>query len=150
MKILFLDCDGILNHEKWYASEEYYNNKYLDPDIDPAVINRLNELTNSRDVKIVISSSWKVDSYCVERLRMAGLDNIIDVTPNFLSRVSRDVYCRGMEIDAWLLSHPEADKCLILDDMNDFFEKQQQYFLLIDYKVGFTEDDLNYCLKYFE
>jgi hypothetical protein len=150
MKTLFLDADGVINSDKWYASNEYYNNNYIDPDIDPAVIDRLNKLTSSRDVKIVISSSWKIDSYCIERLRKAGLDNIIDVTPTFIFSVSSDVYCRGMEIDAYLVDHPEVDKYLIVDDINDFFEKQQQFFLFIDYKVGFTEDDLNYCLKYFE
>ena len=81
---------------------------------------------------------------------MAGLDNIIDTTPNLIFTVSTDVYCRGMEIDAYLLKHAEVDKYLILDDINDFFEKQQQYYLYIYYKVGFTDDDLQYCLKYFE
>lgn len=150
MKILFLDCDGVINHNAWYKSQAYYENDFLDPDIDPKVIERLNKLTNSKGVKVVISSNWKVDSYCISRLKLAGLDNVIDVTPTYLFNVSIENYCRGIEIKAYVDLHPEIDKYLIIDDMNDFFDEQQRYFLHIDYQVGFTEDDLNYCLKYFE
>ena len=150
MKILFLDCDGVINHNAWYRSQAYYDNDFLDPDIDPKVIERLNKLTNSKNVKIVISSSWKIASGCIERLRRVGLDNVIDITPNLIFSVPIEKYCRGMEIDAYLNAHSEVEKYLIIDDMNDFFDEQQRYFLLIDYQVGFTDDDLEYCLKYFE
>ena len=150
MKTIFLDIDGICNHNAWYKSQTYYDKKYLDPDIDPKVIERLNKLTNSKDVKIVISSSWKLSSGCFGRLERVGLDNIVDITPNMMFNVHAEQYCRGLEIQAYLDIHPEIDKYLILDDINDFYDEQQQYFLLIDYQVGFTEDDLNYCLKYFE
>ena len=155
MKILFLDCDGVINHNAWYRSQAYYDNDFLDPDIDPKVIERLNKLTNSKNVKIVISSSWKIASGCIERLRRVGLDNVIDITPDLIFSVPFEDYCRGMEIGIWLESVkskclPEVEKYLIIDDMNDFFDEQQRYFLLIDYQVGFTDDDLEYCLKYFE
>ena len=150
MKILFLDCDGIINHNAWYKSQAYYENDFLDQDIDPKVIERLNKLTNSKDVKIVISSSWKIASGCIERLRRVGLDNVIDITPNLIFSVPIEKYCRGMEIDAYLNAHSEVEKYLIIDDMNDFFDEQQGCFLLIDYQVGFTDNDLEYCLKYFE
>ncbi|MBO7451668.1 MAG: hypothetical protein J6U54_15000 [Clostridiales bacterium] len=57
MKIIFLDIDGVLNHNAWYKSDDYYNNNFKDPDLDPNIIKMLNEVTNKCDIKIVISSS---------------------------------------------------------------------------------------------
>lgn len=71
-KIVFLDADGCINSNKWYKSDAYYQNQYKDPDIDPYVIDLINQFTNETDVKIVISSSWKIDDYCLERLDRAG------------------------------------------------------------------------------
>lgn len=149
-KIIFLDCDGVINHNAWYKSNEYYNNEFIDPDIDPKVIERLNKLTDEFGIKIVISSSWKIDDYCVQRLEKAGLKNIIDVTPNLIFSCSPELYSRGLEIDAWLMNHPGYYKYLILDDMMDFNDDQKECFLLVDYQVGLTDDDITYCKYWFK
>lgn len=149
-KIIFLDCDGVLNHNAWYKSKEYYENDFIDPDIDPKVIERLNKLTDELGIKIVISSSWKIDDYCTQRLEKAGLKNIIDVTPNLIFSCDPELYYRGLEIDAWLMNHPGYHKYLILDDMADFDDEQKQCFLLVDYQVGITDDDIEYCKRWFK
>jgi hypothetical protein len=149
-KIVFLDADGCINSNKWYRSTEYYSNLFKDPDIDPHVIDLINQFTNETDVKIVISSSWKIDDYCLERLDRAGLENIIDITPNLIFSVPIEDYSRGMEIEYYLQEHPEIEKYLILDDQNDFFDYQQKNFLLIDYQVGLTEENIEYCKQWFK
>lgn len=150
MKVVFLDIDGCINSNKWYHSDEYYLNLYKDPDLDPHIIDKLNQFTNKTSVKLVISSSWKIDDYCLERLDRAGLENIIGITPNLIFSVPIENYCRGMEIKAYLDGHPEVEKYLILDDQNDFFLYQLPNFLLIDYQFGITEENIEYCKYWFK
>ena len=150
MKIIFLDIDGVLNHNAWYKSDDYYNNIFKDPDLDPNIIKMLNEVTNKYDIKIVISSSWKIDTYCIERLRKAGLENVIDCTPNLIFNIPIDVYYRGMEINQYLQEHPEVDKYLILDDISDFDSEQLRYFYKIDYQVGIRDVDILFIEQFFK
>lgn len=150
MKIIFLDIDGVLNHNAWYKSDDYYNNNFKDPDLDPNIIKMLNEVTNKYDIKIVISSSWKIDTYCIERLRKAGLENVIDCTPNLIFNIPIDIYYRGMEINQYLQEHPEVDKYLILDDISDFDSEQLRYFYKIDYQVGIRDVDILFIEQFFK
>lgn len=141
MKIIFLDLDGVVNYDKWYISEEYQK---LTPDqeldIDPKVIDRLNRLCLETSSKIVIASSWKVNTYYKNRLERAGLENIIDKTPDFIFIKGND-YCRGEEIDMWLKAHDNIENYIIIDDVKDFYEEQLPHFLHINPHTGFTEDD---------
>lgn len=150
MKVIFLDIDGVLNHNAWYNSEAYYNNEYKDPDLDPNIIRMLNEVTNKHNIKLVISSSWKVDSYCIERLQKADLENVIDYTPNLIFKIPMDIYYRGMEINEYLEKHPEVDKYLILDDISDFDSEQLQFFYKIDYRVGIRDVDVLFIEQFFK
>ena len=138
-KIIFLDCDGVINHRKWYNSNEYWNNNYIDPDIDPKVIERLNYLCSETGAKIVISSSWKVVSSYKNRLERAGLKNIIGKTPDFIFLTTED-YCRGLEIQEYLNNH-NVNNYIIIDDTKDFYDSQLDHFIHVDYNEGFTEDD---------
>lgn len=150
MKVIFLDIDGVLNHNAWYNSEVYYKNEYKDPDLDPNIIRMLNEVTNKYDIKIVISSSWKIDSYCTERLRKAGLENVIGCTPDLIFKIPMDIYYRGMEINEYLQEHPEVDKYLILDDISDFDPEQLRFFYKINYQVGITDVDISFIEQFFK
>lgn len=149
-KICFLDADGCINSEQWYRSHEYYLNLFKDPDIDPHIVDRINQFTNETGVKLVISSSWKIDDNCIERLGRAGLDNIIGRTPNLIFTVPYDKFCKGMEIQSWLMTH-NIDKYIILDDeLDSVLNEQKPNFLLINYKVGITEEDIKYCKQWFK
>ena len=150
MKIIFLDIDGVCNSEQWYRSDEYYLNLSKDPDLDPHIIERLNQFTNDTGVKLVISSSWKYDNYCLERLTRAGLNNIVDSTPNLIFSVPYDEFCKGIEIRSYLDSHPDIERYLILDDeIDDILSKYLSGFLLIDPSVGITEENINFCKEWF-
>lgn len=136
MKVIFLDCDGVINYTSWYYSDEYKNNEYVDPDIDPNVIQRLNKICDLTGTKIVISSSWKIDDWYDRRLGFAGLKNIIGKTPDF---IFRDPYSRGMEIDAYLKSN-NVSNYVIIDDCLDFTDEQMSHVIKTDPYYGFTED----------
>lgn len=149
-KILFLDADGCINSDKWYRSDEYYLNLFEDPDIDPHIIEKLNQLTNETGIKIVISSSWKIDDYCLERLGRAGLENIVGRTPNLIFTVPYDKFCKGLEIKTYLMAH-DVDKYLILDDeSNSVLDEQRENFLLINPRVGITDENIEYIKEYFK
>ena len=149
-KICFIDIDGNYNHDKWYHSIDYYENNFKDPDIDPKVVERMNRLTNELGIKLVVSSSWKIDDYCLERLESAGLENIIGRTPNLMFTVPYDKFCKGLEIKTWLMVH-NVDKYLILDDESDaVLDEQRENFLLIDARVGITDENIEYIKEYFK
>lgn len=149
-KICFLDIDGVCNSEQWYRSTEYYSNLFKDPDIDPHIVDLINQFTNETGVKLVISSSWKIDDYYLERLERAGLENIIGRTPNLIFTVPYDKFCKGLEIKAWLMVH-NVDKYLILDDESDaVLDEQRENFLLIDARVGITDENIEYIKEYFK
>lgn len=78
------------------------------------------------------------------------MENVVDTTPNLIFSVPIEDYSRGMEIEYYLEEHPEIKKYLILDDQNDFFDYQQKNFLLIDYQVGITEKNIEYCKQWFK
>lgn len=78
------------------------------------------------------------------------MENIINITPNLIFTVDSELYCRGLEIDAYLKNHPEVEKYLIMDDMSDFLTHQYECFLMIDYKVGITDEDIEYCKYWFK
>lgn len=136
-KVCFLDIDGVCNSIIWdrYKSEC----SYIDPDLDPKAIDLVNKLCSEFNLAIVISSSWKLDSYCIPRLERAGLENIIDTTPDLLWQKGID-YSRGEEINAWLKDHSVEDY-IILDDCTDFTEEQLNHFIHINPYYGFTEKD---------
>jgi len=48
------------------------------------------------------------------------------------------------------MNHPDHYKYLILDDMMDFNDDQKECFLLVDYQVGLTDDDITYCKYWFK
>jgi hypothetical protein len=119
MKIIFLDIDGVLNHELWYrrrfneVDTNIIENRYPYYEFDPLSILLLNKLTDITGAKIVISSSWR-NSYSNERFRKLFTEigitgEVYDSTPSFYAKGldSSDkstAYSipRGCEIDWWL------------------------------------------------
>lgn len=64
MKIIFLDIDGVLNHQQWYGSELYKDfpskENYERQQFCTWTIELLNNLTDETGAKIVVSSSWRL------------------------------------------------------------------------------------------
>ena len=124
MKVLFLDIDGVLNSENWFAYRIYCvkNNmvnilmNFVDTDdrnikhkltmLDDRAIANLNRIIEETGCKVVLSSSWRS---CVEAentlteylLKLKGFKyELYDVTPrlwfnDFSIR-------RGEEIQLWM------------------------------------------------
>ena len=151
MKIIFLDIDGVLNHEAFYK-ERYENKDYKIKhpysEIDPKCVANLNNLCKETDAKIVISSTWRNSGldYCKDVLVYHGFKGeIIGITPN----CRYEMCLRGNEIHQWIDDNREMvgpyynfTEYVILDDDSDMLYWQRNNFLLIDRFVGLTMGDV--------
>lgn len=130
MKVIFLDIDGVLNHEKHYewllGTDEptLLQRVYPYSEINPKSCQFLNDIIKETGAKIVVSSSWRLDgeNRLNSLFKHFGLPRIYSTTPCLNT-------ARGIEIDAWLGSHPEVDTYVILDDDEDMNEHQLPYFI---------------------
>lgn len=135
MKVLFLDIDGVLNHEnhyKWLMETDEptpLQRVYPYSEFNPVSCQILNKIIEETGCKIVLSSSWRLDG--IHRMNILfkhfGLPQIHDITPSLCERFGS--LCRGKEIDKWLSEHPEVTKYVIVDDDSDMEEHQLPYFV---------------------
>lgn len=107
-RFIFLDIDGVLNHDEWY--NHLYNtypgeelsrwdvNKYH---ISPASTRLLNQLEGC---EVVISSSWGYDETTVQGLRNAGLALPIIGGITHKSLLDKSL-CRGNDIARWFVDN---------------------------------------------
>lgn len=145
MLVIFLDFDGVLNiidgNNSTYMKQELHFEKEL--------INNLNILMDLiPDLKIVISSSWRLDfEDALNNLSLCGFNfkhKIIGHTPIFNDS---SIKTRLGEIRAWLKYNSYNNKridYLIIDDELTGFN-----VLTIDKKIGFNKDMLNRVIDFF-
>lgn len=146
MKIIFLDIDGVLNHEQFYKTRKKGEIEYPLSELCPKTIGNLNVLIAETGAKVVISSTWRLGSGATElQIQLEGMGftgEIIGCTPN----LKGEGCLRGNEILKWIKDNKEiigADyfnytEYVILDDDSDMLYWQRNNFLLIDRFVGLT------------
>lgn len=160
-KIVFLDIDGVVNSEQWYVKTRGRSG-----DFDPEKIKLLNQLKDI-DSEVVISSSWGESG--VKPLQDVGLElPIVGVTEHFYV----DWFCRGNEIEKWLLVNFEGMgtkyglddngfpyyrkrygneltdyEYVIIDDDTDFLLGQVDNFIHVDRNTGITQADIDKARK---
>ena len=150
MKVIFLDIDGVLNHEKHYKwlmeTDEPTSLQRVYPysEFNPTSCKLLNKIIDETDAKIVLSSSWRLDGILKLNniFKHCGIyHKIFDVTPCL------DID-RGKEIDKWLSEHPEVTNYVILDDDTDMEEYQLPSFIKTNaYNDGLNEEVANKAIK---
>lgn len=122
MKIIFLDIDGVLNHNPlrcWHG-----------PDIISIPrVELLKRIVDHTGAAIVLSSAWRDnprDRQLVDAaLAKAGL-SVHDVTP-----VIPKIWDRGSEINTWLDANP-CSKFAVLDDFDLSEHFGDSFFLCLD------------------
>jgi hypothetical protein len=130
MKVIFLDIDGVLNHEqhyKWLMETDeptLLQRTYPYSEINPKSCQLLNDIIKETGAEIVVSSSWRLDgeNRLNSLFKHFGLPRIYSTTPCLNT-------ARGIEIDAWLAAHLEVDTYVILDDDEDMNKHQLPYFI---------------------
>lgn len=119
MKVLFLDFDGVLNSAASFMWEQRKKTINVANTLSPINCSNLQYiLEKARDVKVVISSTWRhlhtmvelqniLNGYGVEAARVIGK------TPGTMGNH------RGREIRMWLDANPNVTQYAILDDDPD-------------------------------
>jgi hypothetical protein len=134
MKYLFLDIDGVLNHEDWYINKirEVEAKRpftcWWEECFDPECVKRLNQILTETGARLVVSSSWRLDMELKKYFETVGIPTDFDITPSLTHEDENGVLTwpdRGEEVELFLRVHP-CDNYVILDDDKDFTEDQLQ------------------------
>ena len=136
-KYLFLDIDGVLNHDEWFESDGYrhHQQNWRVSMFDPKCVERVNRILSETGAKLVVSSSWRSMTDLKEIFEGVGLPTEFDVTPHADYIYSREeynddsiVFWRGSEIKYYLERHPHSSY-VILDDDCDMLDEQLPQFI---------------------
>lgn len=123
-KYIFLDIDGVLNHEEWLTKAHKLNLRSPSFWFDPVCVDRLNKILSETGARLVVSSSWRSDPNLKEQFEMVGLPTEFDRTINLFMSHFLGYTIRGEEIDHYLKEHNidihEKHQYVILDDDTDF------------------------------
>ncbi len=160
-RVIFLDIDGVVNSERWYMKTRGRSG-----DFNPEAIALLNQLKDA-GAEVVLSSSWGESG--IKPLQDVGLElPIVGVTEHFYA----DWFCRGNEIEKWLLTNFEGMgtkyglddngfpyyrkhygdeltdyEYVIFDDDTDFLLGQVDNFIRIDRNTGLTQENIDKARK---
>lgn len=149
MKIIFLDCDGVLNSfnpanpTQWKELQILYSNdiERITHPIFKQHMDPLNRIIQETGAKLVITSTWRRHFRGIKALQIHldkhGLKGkIIGHTPHLINGI------RGEEINLWLRSMPTITEkqYIILDDDSDFLPEQSSRFIKTKTDTGLTEE----------
>lgn len=139
MKVLFLDCDGVINDSNdlcvmngiWDEESKYSSTIGL-------IANRkkvklIQKIINETECKIVLSSAWRLFEQGRETVEYYGIP-VYDITPSLSGE-------RGLEIQHWLNEHPEVTDYAIVDDDGDMMAQHyaDKRFFQTDPDHGITK-----------
>ena len=141
MKVIFLDFDGVITiPPKWYLQAD--------------LIKNVKKIVDATGAKIVVSSSWRMDTIEETIDKMIGrpkrcprnrmlnwfIDNLYDVTHTYKG-------LRGQEVKDWLNEHNDIENYVIIDDDGDFLDEQLYHFVQTNYEDGLTEVETKRAIK---
>lgn len=141
MKVLFLDCDGVLNDSNDLCTK----NGRCESDDSIYVLNLrkvrlLKKIIEDTGCKIVLSSVWRLSDEGIKTLEYYGI-NIHDVTPSMEGP-------RGNEIQWWLDNKGhDVKQYAIVDDDGDMLPSHFTRFFQTDHDFGLT-DTIAYRITY--
>ncbi len=144
-RIIFLDFDGVLNHQIFFQRTRQETKGQIvlarSVDIDPFSVGQLNNLIERTGAKVVVSSTWRLGRTVEELQEMLSLKNfqgtIIGITPDF--RGEKTV--RGNEIEAWRKVNRHSNY-VILDDDSDMLLWHRHNFIKVDSYCGLTPNNV--------
>lgn len=169
-RYLFLDIDGVLNTIRYSNYLIDHDEDEVDEDgalFDPEAVNNLAYIIeNVPDVKIIISSTWRLKGWewMIRLWKKRKLPSTIySFTPVlevvcFVDKINRkdtsSVYpygTRALEVNEWLRLYAGQNtlsyKYVILDDFNDFLVMQQEHVIITDPYWGITKEDVVKALE---
>lgn len=144
MKVLFLDCDGVLNSHTGMLFEYDRTRRMVFRWLEPRLVSLFSSWMNAHpDINIVMSSSWRNWYNSMPELRQDMQNRGIKIAPN--RWIDRTPYFpgehRGVEIQFWLHEHAEVTHIAILDDDSDM-DEVSPYLVKTNADTGVTGADL--------
>ncbi len=136
MMVIFLDIDGVLINLQSLRKNR----------ADPDCVSLLNQLTDTTEAKIVVSSTWRKGGspQIAEILTQWGVTGkVIGITPD-LDHFENGAFIspsRGEETQAYLDNHPEITAFVILDDESDMGQLSH-HLIQTDYVTGLTYENI--------
>lgn len=133
MKVIFLDFDGVVS--------KGFTKKFDKMSLFCAFMRQ------NKDVNVVISSSWRKFRN-IDELRLFFEEDVrhqvIGTTPIFTrdGKMLDIPFERSVEINIWLLDHPEVTRYIALDDCPELFDKSFKNLYTVNMGTGLTECDI--------
>jgi hypothetical protein len=157
MKIIFLDIDGVLNHDQTMS---------ITPGgwkgLSINLVSRLGLITKKTGAVVVLTTSWRNDwdknvenrnpdgEYLYRKLSKEKVF-ILDKTKDFSEDQRGAYFYRGKEIVDYLQNHPEIESYIVVDDNEfDFADHPEAilpYFIQTDSNVGLSMDNMNQMIQ---
>lgn len=133
MKIIFLDCDGVLNHHKCNFKSDHFP-------VDMECVNELNRITDVTKAKIVVSSSWRINKLLdalIKLLKNKGVTGEIIGKTNYLWDCDNKHLDRGKEIIQWLgENNIHLCNCIAIDDDSFDMKEVKENLIKTDFRNG--------------
>lgn len=142
--IIFLDVDGVLNSEHPMEGDfSFYEIHMGSGELNRFCILRLKRiLDNVENSKIVLSSSWRTDSWRVNKLKQFlsnyGIEQnrFIDITPRIGTRTK--------DIQTWLDDNKDiVERYVAIDD----FLLDLDNSVRTEARIGMTDDNVDKCIR---
>lgn len=143
--ILFLDIDGVLNSEAYFARKRSRGITIISsrPElIDPEAVKHLNRIARETRCLTVLSSSWRLHHLgdVIEWLKERGdLNGLFGATP-------RTPSTRAGQIQAWLDSWDRRATYAILDDEPDL-DTHPGRWVACSYADGLTAEKADEAIR---
>ncbi len=146
MKVIFLDIDGVLNHEEFFMAHIDEMEQFP---VDPACVRRIKEIVDATGARIVLTSSWRMGWN-----RGAGeMDELCRRLVEIMAEFDLEIYDktdwlrsgdRGLEIREWINKAPlRVERFVIIDD-NDFHwakRRLDSYWIQTDFSDGGLKEE---------
>lgn len=154
-RLIFLDFDGVLNHAAWRPRHadpaidlvtSDPSERYALRSLDPAAVQVLEQIVMQLDVRVVVSSSWRLD-WSVPQLnwflQYHGFTHVILGTTPDATRwnTGASPRTRGTEIAAWRAHLGIPVEYVILDD--ELVTGHGDRLYRLDPEVGLRKADVD-------
>ena len=158
MKIIFLDVDGVLNSDRYMASQKFNEeirgykdmweviNKVPHTHLDPAAIKLLNTLVEQSGAEVVLSSTWRLRFTLDEMNEMLASRGAKFTIVNKTPPARRFRSYRGEEVRDYLKSLEEQPESFVILDDIDQFPLLKDNFVRTTERDGLTETHVQKAL----
>lgn len=146
-RYLFLDVDGVLNSTDWQLElheSGKLQNMLPDDWIDPAAIVRLNRIIDATGALVVVSSAWRTGR-TLEQLQA------LFATHGFRGTIAGATGHghygeRGLQIHAWLQTHPCVSFAVLDDDIHDM-SSVTGHLVQTNSRTGLQDDHVEAAIR---